>query len=143
MDAAGRGDEPRYQIGEAADRVGLSLRTVRYYEEMGLVQPSARSRGGFRLYSDADVERLRVLKGMKPLGLSLDEIRELMEAFDATERPGELDAEARDARAGQLARFQEQADAQVERLEAYLAEARLLAGRIRSRRAECEPPGGG
>lgn len=138
MDAAGRGDEPRYQIGEAADRVGLSLRTVRYYEEMGLLQPSARSRGGFRLYSDADVERLRVLKGMKPLGLSLDEIRELMEAFDATERPAALDGEARAARAAQLARFQEQADAQVERLEAHLAEARLLAGRIRRRRAACE-----
>lgn len=143
MVAADPGDEPRYQIGEAAERVGLSLRTVRYYEEVGLVQPSARSRGGFRLYSDADVARLRVLKGMKPLGLSLDEIRELMEAFDATERPAGLGARARSERARQLAGFQERADAQVERLEAHLAEARLLAERIRSRRDACERPADG
>ncbi|MEZ5099322.1 MAG: MerR family transcriptional regulator [Thermoleophilia bacterium] len=138
MDAAAEGAEPRYQIGEVAERVGLSLRTVRYYEEMGLARPSARSPGGFRLYSDRDVERLCVLKGMKPLGLSLDEIRELMDALDATERPGELEGDERRGRAAQLARFEQQADAQVARLELHLEEARRLAGRIRARRAACD-----
>jgi DNA-binding transcriptional MerR regulator len=71
-----------HQIGEVADRVGLSLRTIRHYEEVGLVPPSGRSAGGFRLYTDDDVERLRLVKHMKPLEFSLEEMRELLEARD-------------------------------------------------------------
>ena len=56
------------QIGEVADQVGLSLRTIRFYEEAGLVIPSARSVGGFRLYSETDLDRLQLIKRMKPLG---------------------------------------------------------------------------
>ena len=50
------------QIGEAAERVGLRIRTIRHYEDVGLVIPSARSAGGFRLYTDADLERLLVIR---------------------------------------------------------------------------------
>ena len=49
------------QIGQVAERTGLSLRTIRFYEENGLVVPTARSEGGFRLYSDDDVARLEVI----------------------------------------------------------------------------------
>jgi DNA-binding transcriptional MerR regulator len=70
------------QIGEVADRIGLSLRTIRYYEEVGLAVPSARSEGGFRLYTEDDVERLRVIMQMKPLGFSLEEMRELLQVLD-------------------------------------------------------------
>lgn len=66
------------QIGEVAERTGLSLRTIRYYEEMELVVPSARTTGGFRLYTDADVDRLLVIKRMKPLEFSLEEMRDLL-----------------------------------------------------------------
>ncbi|WP_299951822.1 MerR family transcriptional regulator [uncultured Modestobacter sp.] len=66
------------QIGQVAERTGLSLRTIRFYEETGLVVPTARSDGGFRLYSDQDVERLEVIKRMKPLGFSLEEMQELL-----------------------------------------------------------------
>jgi DNA-binding transcriptional MerR regulator len=66
------------QIGEVAERTGLSLRTIRYYEEVGLVAPSARSQGGFRLYTEPDVARLQLAKRMKPLGFQLDEMRELI-----------------------------------------------------------------
>ena len=52
------------QIGEVADRVGLSLRTVRYYEEQGLLTPASRTSGGFRLYSEAQVDRLALIKQM-------------------------------------------------------------------------------
>ena len=64
------------QIGEVADRTGLSLRTIRHYEEAGLIAPSARSKGGSRLYTEADVSRLMVIRRMKPLGFSLEEMRD-------------------------------------------------------------------
>lgn len=70
------------QIGEVSERTGLSLRTIRYYEEVGLVTPSARSQGGFRLYAESDVARLTLAKQMKPLGFHLDEMREMLAALD-------------------------------------------------------------
>lgn len=66
------------QIGQVAERTGLSLRTIRWYEEEGLVVPTTRTDGGFRLYSDDDVARLEVIKRMKPLGFALEEMRELL-----------------------------------------------------------------
>lgn len=74
-----------HQIGTVAERVGLSLPTIRHYDEVGLVVPTGRSAGGFRLYTDADVERLAQVKVMKPLKFSLDETRELLELRSATE----------------------------------------------------------
>ena len=73
----------RYQIGEVAERLGLSLRTVRYYEEVGLVVPSERTEGGFRLYADKDLARLELIKQLKPLDFSLDELRDLLHVRDA------------------------------------------------------------
>ncbi|RKS05078.1 DNA-binding transcriptional MerR regulator [Nocardiopsis sp. Huas11] len=70
------------RIGEVAERTGLSLRTIRYYGEVALVEPSARSRGGFRLYTESDVDRLQLIKRMKPLGFSLEQTRELLESID-------------------------------------------------------------
>lgn len=84
------------QIGVIAERVGLSLRSVRYYEELGLVTPSARSEGGFRLYGPVEEERLRVIKTMKPLGFTLDDMRDLISLLDdaATVRPGSRRAQS-------------------------------------------------
>jgi DNA-binding transcriptional MerR regulator len=75
------------QIGEVAELTGLSLRTIRYYEEVGLISPSTRSPGGFRLYSDSDVARLEVIKRMKPLDFSLEEMRALLTALDLLNSP--------------------------------------------------------
>lgn len=77
-------DHPRelMQIGAIAHLVGLSLRTVRYYEEAGLVLPAGRTPGGFRLYDNDAVERLRLIMKMKPLGFTLDEMRLLIETLD-------------------------------------------------------------
>jgi MerR family copper efflux transcriptional regulator len=71
------------QIGEVADRTHLSLRTIRHYEEVGLVPPSARSKGGFRLYSESDVQRLLLIRRMKPLGFTLEEMADLLTLLDA------------------------------------------------------------
>jgi MerR family transcriptional regulator, copper efflux regulator len=76
-----------HQIGEVADAVGLSLRTIRYYDEAGLVPPSGRSAGGFRLYTVADIDRLRLVKHMKPLDLTIEEMRDLLTTRDRLADP--------------------------------------------------------
>ena len=73
----------RLQIGEVAEATGLSLRTIRYYEEVALIPAPERSPGGFRLYTDAAVARLLAIRAMKPLQLSLEQMRELLDALDA------------------------------------------------------------
>jgi DNA-binding transcriptional MerR regulator len=75
------------QIGEVADSLGLSLRTLRHYDELGVVSPSGRSVGGFRLYTDEDVARLRTVMGLKPIGFALEEIREVLELLALVEDP--------------------------------------------------------
>ncbi len=82
------------QIGEAAERVGLSIRTIRHYEEAGLIVPSARSDGGFRLYTEPDLDRLAVVKRMKPLGFTLDEMRDLLAVLDALDAATGVDRAA-------------------------------------------------
>lgn len=71
------------QIGEAAERLQLTQRTLRYYEEKGLLNPPTRMEGGFRLYSDEDVERIqRILQLKELLGFSLAEIKDMLESED-------------------------------------------------------------
>ena len=70
------------QIGQVAARTELSIATVRHYDEVGLVTPSARSTGGFRLYTEVDVDRLLVIRRMKPLGFTLTEMKDLLDSLD-------------------------------------------------------------
>ena len=73
----------RYQIGEVADRTSVTQRTLRFYEEKGLLRPPERMDGGFRLYSDADVERIEYIRRLQQyLGFTLAEIKEMVEAED-------------------------------------------------------------
>ncbi len=76
-------DDGYLQIGEAAERSGLTQRTLRYYEERGLLPPPTRMDGGFRLYSPVDMERIERVKELKELlGFSLADIKEMLEAED-------------------------------------------------------------
>jgi len=77
-------DEQAYRIGEVAERVGVTTRTIRYYEELGLLGcDNERPKGAHRLYSDANVSRLQELIRLRDLlGLSLEELIELAEAED-------------------------------------------------------------
>ncbi len=72
-------------IGEVAARTELSLRSLRHWEEVGLLQPSGRTDGGFRLYTEADVEKVLVIRRMKPLGFSLDQMKAVMRDIEALE----------------------------------------------------------
>jgi len=86
------------RIGEAADATGLTHRTIRYYEELGLLKPAAHVSGGNRRYDDEDLERLRLIKRLREVvGLSLADIRMFLETeaereilkaeYDATTDP--------------------------------------------------------
>lgn len=126
------------QIGEVAVRTELSLRTIRYYEESGLVVPSARSQGGFRLYTEADVQRLMVVRRMKPLGFTLDQMRDLLDATDSLDAEGDLEESAREALLERVRAYERTATEQVERLRVQLSRAEEFADTLRGR---LEPTG--
>lgn len=115
------------QIGEAANRVGLSLRTIRHWGEVGLVEPSGRSAGGFRLYTEDDVERMLFIKTLKPLDLSLEQIRDLADLVytaragidPTTAGDGADDAQPADLR-NRLSIYQALTDARIEALRGQL-----------------------
>lgn len=131
MSSASSGEQQNrnlLQIGQVAEAVGLSLRTVRYYEELGLLEAVARSEGGFRLYGDEQVEQLRLIKRMKPLGLSLDEMRGLLQARKSfeTSTPGD----ERDTARAEMASFIEVTTERCRKLEGQLEDARELTRQI-------------
>jgi DNA-binding transcriptional MerR regulator len=115
------------QIGEVAERTGLSLRTIRYYEEVGLVVPSARSQGGFRLYTEPDIERLALVKRMKPLGFQLEEMRELLAVLD----PSATGMAPSDEQRAQLRQYCETAEQRCAELRAKLEMAEEFAAMLR------------
>lgn len=120
-----------HQIGEVAEAVGLSLRTIRYYDEAGLVPPSGRSSGGFRLYTDADIDRLRLVKHMKPLDLTIDEMRDLLTVRD---RLGDPATPKRD-RTGLLERleaFAELAEERCQRLRERVEAGEMISRTLRA-----------
>jgi MerR family transcriptional regulator, copper efflux regulator len=118
-------------IGELASRTGMSHPTLRHYDQIGLLTPTGRTEGGFRLYTEADLARLLIIRRMKPLGYALEEMGRLLEVVDALERAAEtgedttelraqidgfiVDAQARRAR---LVRHLDMADEFLSRLEA-------------------------
>jgi DNA-binding transcriptional MerR regulator len=74
-------------IGEVAARTDLSVRSLRHWEEVGLLTPSGRTDGGFRLYTDDDVEKILAIRRMKPLGFSLDEMKDALAHLEALREP--------------------------------------------------------
>lgn len=121
-------DQGKYQIGEVAEAVGLSLRTIRYYGEEGLVVPS-RTTGGFRLYTDGDIERFRVIMQMKPLDFTLDEMREVLSIRDRLDA-GVSDDERRQL-LERLAMYAAAGEQRCERLREQLGIAEAFNGDLR------------
>lgn len=107
------------KIGEVAERTALSIRSLRHYDELGLVSPSAHSPGGFRLYTEADVERLLLIRRMKPLGFSLDRMKDFCRALDA--RVGGEDGADDDNAAATITEIGAEAAERLERLRKHLA----------------------
>jgi DNA-binding transcriptional MerR regulator len=141
------------KIGELAARTGTTPRTIRYYEELGLLAPAGRSEGAYRLYDAEDLERLRFIRGLRDdAGFSLAEIGQLLEdeaararnraTFRTTTDAGERRAILEDA----VARVDRQIASlrpKIERLEAMIREAderrAHLAGHIADLDAGREP----
>jgi MerR family copper efflux transcriptional regulator len=120
-----------HQIGEVAEAVGLSLRTIRYYEEADLVPPSGRSAGGFRLYTDADIDRLRLVKHMKPLDLTIEEMRDLLVTRDRLADPA-MTKRQRDELLDRLTMFAELAEERCQRLRDQLEAGETISHTLRS-----------
>jgi MerR family transcriptional regulator, repressor of the yfmOP operon len=80
--------EKERSIGELAERLEMSQRTIRYYEEIGLLNSIKRVEGGRRLYTDADLRRLKLIKRLKIMGMTLSEMQEL-EAMWTIEKSNE------------------------------------------------------
>ncbi|MBT9255637.1 MerR family DNA-binding transcriptional regulator [Phycicoccus sp. MAQZ13P-2] len=97
------------QIGDVAERTGLSLKTIRHYEEVGLLPESRRSPGGFRLYGEPAVRRLLLIMQMKPLGFSLEEMADIIALRERLASP-RLSERTRAGVVEQLAAYQALAD---------------------------------
>jgi MerR family transcriptional regulator, repressor of the yfmOP operon len=127
-------DTALLKIQEVAAETGLTTRAIRYYEEVGLLEPAARSEGAYRLYDESDLERLRTIKELRDeAGFSLAQIGQLLEDEAARERnrerfrashdPRERRALIEDART-RVDRQIETLEAKAERLAAMIAAAR-------------------
>lgn len=117
--------EIHMQIGQVAARTELSIRTIRHYDEVGLVTPSARSTGGFRLYTQTDIERLLVIRRMKPLDFTLTEMKDLLEAIDTLNTPNATAAQ-QTAAAEYLHQCQNRTHDSINKLRKHLAYAEEL-----------------
>ena len=107
-------------IGELAEKTGLSLRTIRHYDEVGLLKPSGRTDGGFRLYTPYDLNRLMLIRRMKPLGFPLEEMTDLLRLIDTLSGTDSSDAVDPDVRR-ELDSFITEADTRRAKLEQQLA----------------------
>lgn len=126
------GGEPgrAMHIGEVAARTELSLRSLRHWDEVGLLRPSGRTDGGFRLYSEADVEKILLIRRMKPLGFSLDEMSAAMRDIESLLDP-EAGADAQGAARSRLDQVLEEAADRRVRLARQLAMADEFLGLLR------------
>jgi DNA-binding transcriptional MerR regulator len=139
---------PLLRIQEVAADVGLTARTIRYYEELGLLKPAARSEGSYRLYDPDDLERLKFIKGLRDdAGFSLTEIGQLLEdeaartsnreRFRSTHDPDERRALIDDAAARvdrQVAILRQK----IGRLEEMVGEAEARRVHLQAHRAEID-----
>lgn len=74
------------RIGEAATHSGVSAKTIRYYEEIGLILPAGRAQNGYRIYSPEDVQSLRFISRARGLGFSVDDCADLLALYRDRQR---------------------------------------------------------
>ena len=97
---------PLMRVGELAERTDKTVRALHLYEERGLIEPVKRSKGGYRLYDESNVERIDFIDRLQRVGLSLAEIQSLVAAWQGGEHPRESMKEVEIALKEQLALIQ-------------------------------------
>lgn len=142
-------EEPLLRIQAVADAVGLTTRSIRYYEEIGLMKPAARSDGAYRLYDADDVARLQFIKALRDeTGFSLAEIGQLLEDENARQsigarfRASSSPAERRELLLEGIARIDRQVatlKGKIERIDEMIAAAEARRAHLRDHLAELEP----
>lgn len=125
------------QIGELAQRAGVSHRTIHYYERIGLLRPAEREGAGYRYYDEQAVQRLEKIAALKNLGLSLDEIGQVIDLYfeDASGIKGkeqvlnilEAQLQATRGKLGELRAFERDLEANIARMKALIDTARRQA----------------
>ncbi|MST33704.1 MerR family transcriptional regulator [Acidimicrobiaceae bacterium USS-CC1] len=121
------------RIGELAARAGTSVKTIRYYDRIGVLRPERRSEAGYRLYDEDALDRYRFVRATQAIGLSLGEIREVLALRDRGETPCGFVIDLIGRRADEL-------DARIAELVALrdeLSELRQRAARLDPR--DCDP----
>jgi DNA-binding transcriptional MerR regulator len=121
--AEGNGTEEKgrlMRIGDLARRAGTTMRTIRYYEQLGLIAPAARTRGGFRLYEEDEVRKLRVIKNLQLLDTPLAQVK----AFFDQRQQGRVASEIAPGIAKLLRR-------QLEEMEGRIAQYRAMQASLR------------
>ena len=109
-------DDNGLKIGEVTELTGLSATTLRHYDSHGLITSSARSPGGFRLYSQDDLRRILLVRRMKPLGFTLDQMREFLDAAEIIQNPDGIPAAERKQAETTLADIREETSNRYEKL---------------------------
>ena len=142
-------DAPLLRIQVVADQVGLTTRSIRYYEEIGLMKPAARSDGAYRLYDSDDVARLQFIKALRDeTGFSLAEIGQLLEDESARQSIGarfRASADPRERRAllhDGIARIDRQVATlrgKIERIDEMIVSAEARRTHLEDHLAELEP----
>jgi MerR family Zn(II)-responsive transcriptional regulator of zntA len=121
------------KIGEFAERAGTSVKTIRYYDRIGVLVPSERSESGYRLYSDDALDRYRFVRAAQAVGLRLGEVRQIIGMRDLGETPCDFVVELIGRRATEL-------DERIAALEVLRDELRGLARRAKQLDARsCDP----
>jgi DNA-binding transcriptional MerR regulator len=82
--------EDHQQIGELSRSLGITTRTLRLYEQLGLIDPPQRTEGGIRYYTKEDIRRIKFVLKVKELGLSLKQMQELAEIYRQTKMPDRI-----------------------------------------------------
>lgn len=120
------------RIGELAERAGVTPRTIRYYESLGLLGPSEREGAGFRYYTEAELTRLQTIHNLKGLGLSLEEISSVMPLYfdDPTKLSGkrkiveilQVHLQETDEKVEALLQFRSELQANIARIQQWIEE---------------------
>ena len=126
------------RIGEVATRTELSLRSLRHWDEVGLLRPSGRTVGGFRLYTEADVDKILLIRRMKPLGFTLEEMGVVLRRLEHLHRSPH-DAGLRTASRQELTAILRDATDRRDALRRQLAMADEFIGLLGSRLTALDP----